>query len=371
MIPRSIDDVVETRCGSAASTARRCSRAAAARASPGQTLQRRGGDRLLEVPEPDRSRSTPSAQLARVEPGVDPRPPARHRPSRSTASPSGRTRRRTQYCTLGGMIGNNSCGVRSMMAAVHGPARAAPTTSTSSRCCSTTAGGCAADAEGTSGDARGDLTGGCVELRDRYADLIRERYPDRSRAASRATTSTSCCRRRASTWRARWSARSSRARRSSRATLKLIPKPPCVLLLAVGYPDKFRIRRPRHDRARARADLDRGDGRDADRGHDVAGHPQAGAIERSRLWMPSNVMSSISVASIPSIRDRLVLARDRDVVGGAGTCRGSRRRAATTHGGFGISLRCRLEDRHARRLPCRRASAPPRTPFSGSSSSRL
>ena len=40
--------------------------------------------------------------------------------------------------------------------------------------------------------------------------------------------------------------------------------------------------RPRHDRARARADLDRGDGLDADRRHDAARDPRPRALDASR-----------------------------------------------------------------------------------------
>ena len=68
----------------------------------------------------------PAAGIARVEPGVvlD--------ALRTAAAPHGLTfgpdPATHEYCTLGGMIGNNSCGVRSVMAEFHGPG---PTTADS------------------------------------------------------------------------------------------------------------------------------------------------------------------------------------------------------------------------------------------------
>ena len=62
--------------------------------------------RVLEI-DPDR-------RLARVEPGCVLDTSATP-PSSSSASPSAPTPRRTRHCTLGGMLGNNSCGVHSLM----------------------------------------------------------------------------------------------------------------------------------------------------------------------------------------------------------------------------------------------------------------
>ena len=69
--------------------------------------------------------------------------------------------------------------------------------------------------------ARGEIYARLRELRDRYADLIRAPLPEASRAASRATTSTTCCPRTASTSPGRWSAPRGPASRSSRR-----PAPP-------------------------------------------------------------------------------------------------------------------------------------------------
>ena len=89
-------------------------------------------NRILEI-DPERA-----ARARRA--GRDPRPPARRRPSTSTGSRSGPIPPRTSHCTLGGMIGNNSCGVRSVMAQFYGPGpRMLGQRRTSSRSCSTTA----------------------------------------------------------------------------------------------------------------------------------------------------------------------------------------------------------------------------------------
>ena len=139
VIPRDGRRRGRDRRASAASTARRSSPAAAAPSLAGPDRQRRRRDRLLEVPATRSSRSTPSAKLARVAAGRDPRPPARQgraRP-RLTFGPDPSTH---DHCTFGGMIGNNSCGVHSVMAAVlrHRPAHLGQRR-TSSTSCSTTA----------------------------------------------------------------------------------------------------------------------------------------------------------------------------------------------------------------------------------------
>ena len=86
----------------AASTARRCSRAAAAPSLAGQTTNVAVVIDFSKYLNRDRSRSTPSAKLARVRARPDPRPPARRRPSRSTSSPSGPIPRRTSTARSAG-----------------------------------------------------------------------------------------------------------------------------------------------------------------------------------------------------------------------------------------------------------------------------
>ena len=95
-------------------------------------LQRRGGHRLLEVHAPRSSSSTPSAGSRASQPGVVLDDAARRAPSEHglTFGPDPATH---NHCTLGGMIGNNSCGVHSVMAGKtvgqrRGAGRRSPTT---------------------------------------------------------------------------------------------------------------------------------------------------------------------------------------------------------------------------------------------------
>ena len=178
VIPRSIDDVVET--------VRVC------REHRAPVLPRGGGTSLagqccnvaivldfskymnktLEV--------DPQAKLARVQPGLildHLRHPA-EKEHQLTFGPDPSTH---DHCTFGGMIGNNSCGVRSVMAAWSG---------TGARMCDNVHeldvllydGRRLRVGKGTSGDAEIDRR--LTELRDRYAPLIRERYPDMPRRVS-------------------------------------------------------------------------------------------------------------------------------------------------------------------------------------------
>jgi FAD/FMN-containing dehydrogenase/Fe-S oxidoreductase len=85
------------------------------------------------------------------------------------------------HCTFGGMIGNNACGVRSIMAQFYGPG---PRMSDNVHELDVLLydGRRLRVREGTSGDP--DIDRRLLELRDRYADLIRERYPDIPRRVS-------------------------------------------------------------------------------------------------------------------------------------------------------------------------------------------
>ncbi len=96
------------------------------------------------------------------------------------------------HCTLGGMIGNNSCGVHSIQSEFYGPGvrtednvaelevltydgtrmRVGPTSEAE------------LDAIVRAGGRRGEIYGALRELRDRYADLIRARFPNIPRRVS-------------------------------------------------------------------------------------------------------------------------------------------------------------------------------------------
>ncbi len=178
VIPRSVDDVVET--------VRLC------REYEAPVLSRGGGtslagqccnvavmidfskylNRVLEI--------DPERRLARVEPGtiLDDLREQAEREHQLTYGPDPSTH---THCTLGGMIGNNSCGVRSVMTQFSGPG---PRTSDNVAELDVLLydGRRLRVREGTSGDAEIDRR--LTELRDRQADRIRARYPDIPRRVS-------------------------------------------------------------------------------------------------------------------------------------------------------------------------------------------
>jgi FAD/FMN-containing dehydrogenase/Fe-S oxidoreductase len=120
------------------------------------------------------------ARLARVQPGLildHLREPAEAE-HQLTFGPDPSTH---DHCTFGGMIGNNSCGVRSVMAQFMGPG---PRMSHNVHELEVLLydGRRLRVGKGTSGDSEIDAR--LTDLRDRYADLIRERYPDIPRRVS-------------------------------------------------------------------------------------------------------------------------------------------------------------------------------------------
>ena len=119
-------------------------------------------------------------RLARVEPGLilDHLRAKAEREHRLTFGPDPATH---AYCTFGGMIASNSCGVRSIMAQFYGPG---PRTSDNVHELEVLLhdGRRLRAREGTSGDEEIDRR--LLELRDRYDDLIRERYPQIPRRVS-------------------------------------------------------------------------------------------------------------------------------------------------------------------------------------------
>jgi FAD/FMN-containing dehydrogenase/Fe-S oxidoreductase len=129
-------------------------------------------NRVLEI--------DPERKLARVEPGTildDLRHEAESR-YQLTFGPDPSTH---DHCTLGGMIGNNSCGVRSVMTQFTGPG---PRMSDNVHELEVLLydGRRLRLREGTSGDEEIDRR--LTELRDRHADEIRARYPDIPRRVS-------------------------------------------------------------------------------------------------------------------------------------------------------------------------------------------
>ncbi len=96
------------------------------------------------------------------------------------------------HCTLGGMLGNDSCGVHSVMAALKG--RGARTSHNTRELEITTYDGCRMTVGPTSdeefdkivkeGGRRGEIYTQLRALRDKYADAIREKFPDIPRRVS-------------------------------------------------------------------------------------------------------------------------------------------------------------------------------------------
>jgi FAD/FMN-containing dehydrogenase/Fe-S oxidoreductase len=178
VIPRSVDDVVET--------VRLC------REYHAPLLSRGGGtglagqttnvavvidfskylNRVLEI--------DPERRLARVQPGLI-LDHLRHQAESEHQLTFGPDPSTHEYCTLGGMIASNSCGVRSIMAQFYGPG---PRTSDNVHELDVVLydGRRLRPREGTSGDPEIDRR--LTDLRDRYADLIRERYPQIPRRVS-------------------------------------------------------------------------------------------------------------------------------------------------------------------------------------------
>lgn len=242
VIPRDKEDILET--------------VATARAHGAPILARGGGTSLAgqccnvavvmdttkylhRVLEIDAER-----RLGRVEPGCvldDLRDAAEQK--RLTFGPDPATHNR---CTLGGMLGNNSCGVHSVMAAFIGDG--ARTSDNTHELEILTYDGLRMRVGATSedelasiiraGGRRGEIYARLKALRDKYADLIRERYPKIPRRVSgynldellpekgfnvaRSLVGSECT-----------------CVVILEATLDLIPSPPERALLVLGYPDVF------------------------------------------------------------------------------------------------------------------------------------
>jgi FAD/FMN-containing dehydrogenase/Fe-S oxidoreductase len=178
VIPRTVDDVLET--------------VAACREHGAPLLSRGGGtglagqttnvavimdfskylNRIVEI--------DPERRLARVEPGLI-LDHLRHKAEHDHQLTFGPDPSTHEYCTFGGMIASNSCGVRSVMAQFYGPG---PRTSDNVHELDVVLydGRRLTLREGSSGDP--ELDRKLTDLRDRYADRIRARYPDIPRRVS-------------------------------------------------------------------------------------------------------------------------------------------------------------------------------------------
>jgi FAD/FMN-containing dehydrogenase/Fe-S oxidoreductase len=133
-------------------------------------------NRILEI--------DPERRLARVEPGVvldDLRDAAEEHGL--TFGPDPATH---DHCTIGGMIGNNSCGVHALMAGktVDNIEELTILTYDGLRMRVGATPDDVLEAIRGEGGRRGEIYAGLARLRDRYAERIRERYPDIPRRVS-------------------------------------------------------------------------------------------------------------------------------------------------------------------------------------------
>jgi FAD/FMN-containing dehydrogenase/Fe-S oxidoreductase len=150
------------------------------------------------------------------------------------------------HCAIGGMLGNNSCGVHSVMAAFQGNG-ARTSDNTESLEVLTYDGlrlrvGATSDEELASiireGGRRGEIYAKLKSLRDRYADKIRERYPKIPRRVSGYNLDDLLPENGFNVARALVGTESTCVT-ILEATLKLIHQPPVRSLLVLGYPDVY------------------------------------------------------------------------------------------------------------------------------------
>jgi FAD/FMN-containing dehydrogenase/Fe-S oxidoreductase len=171
----------------------------------------------------------PERRLARVEPGVVGMQLRRAtEPYELTWAPDPAT---FEYCTLGGMIANNSCGVHSIMAgrSSDNVEELEILTYRGERM------RVGADGGGLPDELRRSLTG----LRDRYADLVRERYPDIPRRVSGYNLDDLLPERGFHVARALAGTEGTCALMLE-ATVRLVSWPRARALVVLGYPDQYR-----------------------------------------------------------------------------------------------------------------------------------
>ena len=187
----------------------------------------------------------PERKLVRVQPGIvlDEMRIATERRCGLTFGPDPATH---NHCTIGGMLGNNSCGVHSVMSAFYGYG-ARTSDNTESLTILTYDGlkmkvGATSDEEYerilTAGGRKAEIYKALRALRDKYADLIREKFPDIPRRVSgynlpellpengfnvaRALVGSECT-----------------CVTILEAEMKLVTSPASRSLVVIGYPDIF------------------------------------------------------------------------------------------------------------------------------------
>src|SRR3954463_6129091 len=180
----------------------------------------------------------PDARRARVQPGVtcDALRDAAEE-HQLTYGPDPATH---QYCTFGGMIGNNSCGTHSLMAGKTSDnveelevltydglrMRVGPTSDHE------------LEAIVAAGGRRGEIYAGLRDIRDRYADLVRERFPDIPRRVSGYNLDELLPENGFNVARALVGTEGTCAT-ILEATVRLVPSPQHRVTVVLGYPDVF------------------------------------------------------------------------------------------------------------------------------------
>ncbi|HEY1368185.1 MAG TPA: FAD-linked oxidase C-terminal domain-containing protein [Gaiellaceae bacterium] len=186
----------------------------------------------------------PERKLARAQPGAicdHIRDAAEEH--RLTFGPDPATHR---YATLGGMLGNNSCGVHSVMTQFYGPG---PRTSDNveeleiltyggDRLRLGNAGEDDLEQIVGEGGPRGEFYGKLRDLRDRYGDLIRERYPQIPRRVSGYNLDELLPEKGFNVASALVGTESTCAL-TLEATVRLVESPQHRTLVVIGYPDQF------------------------------------------------------------------------------------------------------------------------------------
>jgi FAD/FMN-containing dehydrogenase/Fe-S oxidoreductase len=151
------------------------------------------------------------------------------------------------HCTLGGMLGNNSCGVHAVMAQFYGPG--ARTSDNTQRLEILTYDGLRLWVGPTSdgelhqiiaaGGRRGQIYSALLKLRDQYADVIRRRYPKIPRRVSGYNLDELLPERGFNVARALVGTESTCVT-ILQAEMTLIDRPNARSLLVLGYPDVYR-----------------------------------------------------------------------------------------------------------------------------------
>ncbi|MCB0963365.1 MAG: FAD-binding protein [Acidimicrobiales bacterium] len=180
----------------------------------------------------------PEARTARVEPGVL----LDH--LRDAASAHGLTfgpdPATHDHCTLGGMIGNNSCGVHSVMAGrtADNVIELEVLTSDGERLVVGATEPDELDRIVAAGGRRGEIYAGLRDLRDRHAEEIRARYPDIPRRVSGYNLDELLPEKGFHVARALVGTEGTCVTVLS-ATVRLVPEPPARTTLVLGYPDVY------------------------------------------------------------------------------------------------------------------------------------